>query len=251
MTTTTRPIEAADITHLTVRLGGGSLRLERNDLPGVIGEITSKRADDFRIETEGSTLSITAPKGRSTDADVHLSIAEGIDLTSMTGSCDLTADVGLGTVRARASSGDITVEQVGNLDATTGSGEIRVEDIVGSSARLNTGSGAITVASCDAALRVRTGSGDIAIGELRAVLQGNTGSGEISIDTTSGSVNARTGSGDVSIGVADGLAAWLDLSTSSGEVQVGLDQSERPDPDTPYLALQVRTGSGDITVTRS
>lgn len=248
---TTRPIEAADITHLVLRLGGGSIVLERNDLPGVIGELTGKRADEFRVETDGTTLSIMAPLGRGTDANIRLAIPEGIDLTSMTGSADLTADVGLGTVRARAGSGDILVEQVGNLDATTGSGDLRVEDIVGSTARLNTGSGGITIATCDAALRVRTGSGDIAIGELRAVLQGNTGSGEFSIDRTSSNVNARTGSGDISIGVADGLAAWLDLTSSSGEVQVGLQQSEQPDPDTPYVALQVRTGSGDITVTRS
>lgn len=249
--TNTRPIEAADISHLSVRMGGGSVILERNERPGVIGELIGKRADEFQVETTGTTLSITAPKGRSTDARLRLSIPEGIDLTATLGSCDLAVDVGVGSARVRTGSGEITMEQVGNVDATAGSGEIRVEDIVGATARLNTGSGDITVASCDAALRVRSGSGDISVGELRAVLQGNTGSGEINIAATTGSVSARTGSGDVAIGVADGLAAWLDLTSSSGEVQVGLAQSEQPDPDTPYVALQVRTGSGDITVTRS
>lgn len=249
--TSTRPIEAADISHLVVRMGGGTIVLERNERPGVIGELAGKRAEDFLVEAAGTTLSVTAPKGRSTDARLRLAVPEGIDLTVTAGSCDLTVDVGVGTARVRSGSGEITMEQVGNIDASTGSGEIRVEDIVGATARLNTGSGEITVASCDAALRVRSGSGDIAIGALRAVLQGNTGSGEISIASTNGSVSARTGSGDVAIGVADGLAVWLDLTSSSGEVQVGLDQSEQPDPDTPYVALQVRTGSGDITVTRS
>lgn len=249
--TTTRPIEAADISHLAIRMGGGSVRLERNELPGVIGELTGKRADDFRIEVEGTTLAIAAPKGLSTDAHLRLAIPEGIDVTSMTGSCELGADVGLGSVRARAGSGDVDLDQVGNVDATTGSGEISIEDIVGATARLNTGSGGISVSSCDAALRVRSGSGDISVGELRAVLQGNSGSGEFSIGTTSSNVSVRTGSGDVSVGVADGLAAWLDLVSSSGDVQVGLQQTEQPGPDTPRIALHVRTGSGDITVNRS
>ncbi|HIT75774.1 MAG TPA: DUF4097 family beta strand repeat protein [Candidatus Avipropionibacterium avicola] len=248
---TTRPIEAAEITHLSVRLGGGSITLDRNTVPGVIGQLTGKRADEFTVTTEGTTLEITAPRGRSTDVHLQLSIPEGIDLTCMVGSADVTADVGLGTVRVRAGSGDIVLDQIGNVDANTGSGDIRIEEVLGSTARVNTGSGEIAIAQCDAALRVRSGSGDIAIGQLRAILQGNSGSGDVRIDATSGNVNARTGSGDVTIGVADGLATWLDLVTSGGDVRVGLDQSEDPGPDTPYIALQVRTGSGDIVVFRA
>lgn len=247
----TRPIEAPDIQQLVIRLGGGSITLEPNDFPGVVGRLKSKRADDFTIETFGTTLEIAAPRGRAGDADLRLALPEGIDLSCTVGSADLRSTVLLGTARTKSASGDIMIGQVGNVDAGTGSGDLIVDQVVGSSARLSTGSGDISVGACDAALRVRTGSGDISIGQLRAVMQGNTGSGGLNVAAATAGINVRTGSGDVSVGVADGLPTWLDLSSASGTVQVGLEQTSEPDPDTAHVTLQIRSGSGDIVIFRT
>lgn len=248
---TIRPIEAADVQQLVVRMGGGTITLVPNDLPGVIGQVKGKRADDFTVEHIGTTLEVIAPRSRGGEADLRLAIPEGIDLSCTVGSADLRSTVLLGTARTKSGGGDVLIGQVGNVDATTGSGDLVVDEVLGASARLSTGSGDIAIGACDAALRVRTGSGDIAVGHLRAVMQGNTGSGGVNVSATTAGINVRTGSGDVSVGVADGLATWLDLSSASGTVQVGLDQSVEPDPETPHIAVQVRTGSGDIVIFRS
>jgi Putative adhesin len=248
---TTRPIEASDINHLVVRIGSGSVKLRPNTVPGVIGELRGKRADEVTVDAQGDTLTISTPRGMfSSDCDMDLAIPEGIELSVQSGSADLIASVGLGGVRVRTGSGDVVVGHVVTFDCGTGSGDIAAEAVVGATAALNTGSGDIVIGSCDASLRVRSASGDIQVGQLRAVMQGNSASGDVEIKATSGNVNVRTASGDIRIGVAEGLPAWLDLSSASGEVSVNLGQGAEPGPGEPYVSLLARTASGDIDIIR-
>jgi len=84
-----------------------------------------------------------------------------------------------------------------------------------------------------------------------AVLQANSGSGDISVSSASGSVDLRSASGSVTVGVADNLPAWLDLSSVSGDIRLGLESTIQPEPGEPYITLRARTASGNIAIYRA
>ena len=69
--------------------------------------------------------------------------------------------------------------------------------------------------------------------------------------STSGSVDLRTASGSLTIGIADGLTAWLDLSSTSGAVRVAMDACSEPVEGEPYVSIRARTASGEIAVYRA
>ena len=82
-------------------------------------------------------------------------------------------------------------------------------------------------------------------------VQAKSGSGDIAVNSTSGSVDLRTASGSLTVGVADGLPAWLDLDSGSGQIRIGLDSTHQPPPQAPYVSVRARTASGDIAIHRA
>jgi len=64
-------------------------------------------------------------------------------------------------------------------------------------------------------------------------------------------VRARTVSGGVSVGVANGVAALLDLSTVSGRVRSELEASGAPADGEQRVELVLSTVSGNVSVARA
>jgi hypothetical protein len=145
-------------------------------------------------------------------------------------------------LRAETGSGDCDVRGVhADVDVTTGSGDLVLEDI-GGAVRASTGSGSVRARRVAGSFDAQTGSGDIGAvltgpGDVRA----RTGSGSAEIRGVSGGLAVDTGSGDV---VAEGVprSPWQ-LGTSSGNVRVRLPRQVSYDVD-------LSTGSGDIEVGR-
>ena len=148
---------------------------------------------------------------------------------------------------------------------TTGSGEVQVDDVTGS-AKLKSGSGTVTAGtdrqgrhdhhrlgrrqrrpSAGQSAQVSVGSGDIkhrptspatpwprpapatsrSTGSAARCVT-KSGSGDLVVRrATSGSVKANGASGSITIGVAQGTAAWLDVSTLTGRVIQELDADRR------------------------
>ena len=139
-----------------------------------------------------------------------------------------------------------------DLDCSTGSGEDLGRLCRGSGARLESGSGAVSVGEVCCPVQAKSGSGDVTIASvLQTEVQARSGSGDIEITSTSGSVDLRSASGSLSIGVPDQLPAWLDLESVSGRVRIGLDSTHPPAPGEAYVSVRARTASGDITVHRA
>ncbi len=61
----------------------------------------------------------------------------------------------------------------------------------------------------------------------------------------------QSGSGDTHVGVEEGTAAKLELRTHSGEVRNSLKPSDGPVEGDETLRVHVKTGSGDIIVSRA
>lgn len=134
---------------------------------------------------------------------------------------------------------DITLPRTSNIAATTGSGDMEIQD-VGASLKAQTGSGSIRANGIQGTATLGTGSGDVELhhsgpGDVKA----ETGSGSLRLYGVAGALRASTGSGDVQV---DGQPTtdWK-LSTGSGSIQLALGNSA-------HFNLDADTGSGSIKV---
>lgn len=206
-----------------------------------------------RIEQRHDRLVITAPesRGRGADADVVLEVPAGLDVSVATQSGDIVINADLAAGRLASGSGDIVVDTAVTLSAKAGSGDIsvgRVTDAV----ELTTGSGDISIREASGPVSAKSGSGDLQLDRLRAAsVNGSTGSGDISVPSTTGSVDLRSASGSIEVGVAEGMPAWLDLNTVTGDIRIDLDASQRPEEGKPFVTIRCRTASGEIDISRA
>ncbi len=237
--------------------GSGSIVVE----PGAAEDQVdgSLNADPVLLEAvvvrhDGAQLRVVLPQHlfRSGNAHLRMSVPPGLDYVIKAGSADISISAEMRQAKITSGSGDVSVEQAADLDCTTGSGSIGVHRLVGRAARLATGSGDITVGEADSRLSAKSGSGDITVRSLRrSELVASSGSGDIAVPSTTGSLDLRSASGSLTVGVADGLAAWLDLSSVSGTVRIALDAGPEPGPGEPYVSVRARTASGEIAVFRA
>ena len=166
-------------------------------------------------------------------------------------------------------SATIRVDETGPSQLRTGAGDVTVERAAGR-AEVTTGSGALRSAASTGRRWSRTPTATPGSATSPATFaptpptarSPSTGRGRPSPPrpptATSGSarsphgeVVAETGFGNVEIGVADGVAAWLDLHTSFGAVHNELEAADRPEPGEDAVEIRARTGYGDITIRRS
>lgn len=205
--------------------------------------------------------------GGAIEATIHLPTASAASLSTGSGHIDTTgrlgdvrANTGSGAIRlaqtaeahARTGSGEITVEAAsGSVDAKTGSGNVTI-GTVGGNANVSTGSGHAGVASYGGAAKLNTGSGNLEIGQAGDSLEAFSASGNVEVRRADhGRVRARTISGRVNVGVAQGVAAWLDITTMSGRVNSTLEQGGPPAEGEKSVQLVIDTLSGNVNVARA
>lgn len=218
---------------------GGRLMV---DIPALVGPEGS-RGFSFSL----GPIKIAAGDTATVDVVVHLPV--GADVQAKTRSGDITVTGVTGTTRVSTGSGDVEVQESGELKASSGSGDVTVGTFPSGS--LSTGSGDVRVDSCTGpgALQVRSGSGDIELSSAAGETTVATGSGDIELDLLAGSANLRSGTGDVEVRVPHGVPLWLDLNTGLGDVTQRIDPVGPPAEGQDHLSLTVRSGTGDILVT--
>lgn len=131
---------------------------------------------------------------------------------------------------------DITAPKGTQLEASSGSGDLRLQDL-GGPLKANTGSGSIDAGGFSGRVLLQTGSGDIRAG-LQAAndVKATTGSGSIHLQGVEGALFAETGSGDMEIG-GHPTADWK-LETGSGSVTLNVGGA--------HFSLDASTGSGTV-----
>ena len=205
--------------------------------------------------------------GGSIEASVHAPLGSDVALSIGAGRVETTGR--LATVRASTGAGNVHVAEcaeahthtgAGNIDiaavsgsveAKTGAGTVRIGK-VGANAEINTAAGNARIEEIAAAARMKTAHGNIEIGAVGDSLEAFTSSGNIRVSRADhGYVRARTVSGGVSVGVANGVAAHLDLSTVSGRVRSELEAGGAPKDGEPSIELVLSTVSGNVSVARA
>lgn len=131
---------------------------------------------------------------------------------------------------------DITAPKGTQLEASSGSGDLRLQDL-GGPLKANTGSGSIDAGGFTGRVQLQTGSGDIRAGlQSASDVRATTGSGSIHLQGVDGALYAQTGSGDIEIG-GNPKADWK-LETGSGSVTLNTGSAR--------FTLDASTGSGTV-----
>ena len=150
-----------------------------------------------------------------------------------------------------STAGDIRLEQVtGDAELTTATGDVRAGEIDGSAVIKNS-NGDTWIGETGGDLRVVAANGDIDVEHSHGSISAKTANGHIRVGSIHrGSLVAETANGRIEVGIAEGVAAWLDLDTRFGHVHNGLDATEAPGSADEQVEVRARTGFGDITIRR-
>lgn len=228
------------------------------------GELAAQAARQTRIEFDGKRLTVQTPREMplsTVPLSISVTAPARSTLTARSGSADLEVDGIAAQVDASTGSGGVRAQRCeGPVEVRTGSGEVRLGSVVGT-LRARTGSGGVDVVSLEGAGNVQTGSGGVRLGTVCDDLTVRTGSGELTVtDAAAGWLELTTGSGQLRIGIGSGVLAEIDVSSGAGHARSDLPVGGPPvgqQPGTPAggpprgatLHVRGRTGSGDALVT--
>lgn len=275
---------------LVLDIGVGDVQIAASDRDDAVVEVTpsnpARRADVDAARTTtadfvNGTLSVASPRKwtrhmlgpRSGSVDVRIEIPArsrvrvdvgmgSVTCTGVVDECHVKTGFGeivigeAGPVTARSGAGNIRVRRTaGRTDVSTGSGQIDIERLGGDGV-VRSSMGDIRIGSVDAGpdddLLVRSAAGRIDVERSAARLEAKTSAGDVRVGAvTAGAVTARTAFGTVDIGVANAVAAWLDLQTRFGAVRNALDDAAPPASGDASVAVTARTSFGDITIRRA
>lgn len=177
---------------------------------------------------------------RTASGDVRTEDLRGPQVLNSS-SGDMTIVGARGPVEARSSSGDIEAAELARARLRTSSGDVRVRDVSGP-LRANTTSGDLRVTGAKDSLGLGTVSGNVRVTGAPKGIRVNASSGRVVVHEAARSAMIETSSGDVDLEIvgrlervdvrtgSGAIRAWmsgvrgcdLDLTTSSGRLDVAL-----------------------------
>ncbi|HEX5249242.1 MAG TPA: DUF4097 family beta strand repeat-containing protein [Gaiellales bacterium] len=269
-----------------VDVGAGDISIEASERTDTVVEVLPSdpakpgdvsAAEQTRVDLSGDRLVIRGPRGWRSwmprggrdSIDVRISLPAGSEIRGDAGVAALRCTGALGEFRFKTGAGDLDVEQAGSVHIRTGAGDVSVGHAAGD-LNASTGTGVIRVDAVDGSavikssnretwvgsvggeLRIKAANGSISVDQARATVTVKTANGDIHLgEVTAGAVVAETAAGKIDVGIRPGVAAWLDLDTGFGRVNNELADSERPDPGEETVEVRARTSYGDISIRRA
>ncbi|MFG3207624.1 DUF4097 domain-containing protein [Streptomyces sp. NPDC048192] len=268
---------------VTAHVEAGSIRFVAGDRADTLVEVRPRdpkqdrdvrAAEQTEVTHAGGALTVRTPKQRTSlrrpgtvDVTVELPTGSRVDMTG--GWAQVLGEGRLGEVRVKTSSGDVrldttgplqltashgssTVDRVeGKAEITTSTGSLRVGTVDGS-AVLKNSHGTTTVGTVTGELRVSGGHGDIDIARAESSVAATTAHGNVrAADVARGTVQLETSYGAIEIGIREGTAAWLDVSSGSGQVRNMLTASQAPEQSVDTVEVRARTRHGNIDILRA
>ncbi|MET9343559.1 DUF4097 family beta strand repeat-containing protein [Nonomuraea sp. NPDC003804] len=212
-------------------------------------------AQDVVVEHADGVITVKAPDRqrfrRAPALHVSIALPSRSDLRATTASADVIATGELREVAVDCASGDVTVAHAVELGVKSASGDVRC-DVIESDAIVDATSGNVRLGTVGGGISVVTASGDTVIGHAGGGVGSRSASGDLVVESVArGRVGAESASGDIRIAIAEGSAAWLEVSSLSGRVRSELRQSEQPAESVDKVEVRARTLSGDIAIVRA
>jgi DUF4097 and DUF4098 domain-containing protein YvlB len=263
-----RTFDAGQAPSLKIDQAAGSVTV-RPGAEGAIHVVTTKKApqrrdlDQLQVEMSagdgGLVIKTWKPAGLNNawvDLEIMAPADTRLDLHISSGSADVR---GLRDVQVDINSGSLTLFDISEkVVAHTDSGKVRISDVAGP-LKASTSSGSIEITRVDGEVDAHTGSGSIDLSGAQGKVRLETRSGGIDYQgTPRGDCSFQTSSGGITLLLPADLEMSIDLSTSSGSVDVDYPVAGRT---TKRLARGVigsgdqgsifaRTGSGSIHLIR-
>lgn len=274
--------DTSEAISVTAYVEAGSIQFtagERLDTAVAVRPRDPKRDKDARAaeQTEitylSGVLTVRTPKsspfGRPGIVDVTVELPTGSHVDTTGAWTQVLGEGRLGEVRVKTSSGDVRLDTTGPLKLTASHGSITVDraegatEITTSSGSLRLGfvdgpavlknsHGTTTVGAATGELRVSGSNGDIEIRRAEDSVTAKTAHGTLRVgEVTRGTVELETAYGAIEVGVREGTAAWLDVSSGSGQVRNTLTASGSPEGTEETVKVRARTKYGNIDVRRA
>ncbi|MFE6097467.1 DUF4097 domain-containing protein [Streptomyces massasporeus] len=266
----------------TAHVEAGSIQFTAGDRADTVVEVRPRdpkkdldvrAADQTEVTYAGGALTVRTPKsglfGRTGTVDVTVELPTGSHVDTTGSWTQVLGEGRLGEVRVKTSSGDVRFDATGPLKLTASHGSITVDRVDGA-AEITTSSGSLRVGLVDGPAVLKNSHGtttvDVATGELRVsgangdieirraedAVTATTAHGTLRVgEVARGTVQLETSYGAIDIGVREGTAAWLDVSSVSGQVRNTLTTSEAPEKSEDTVRVRARTKHGNIDIRRA
>ncbi|MER5479614.1 DUF4097 family beta strand repeat-containing protein [Streptomyces sp. NPDC002734] len=267
---------------VTATVEAGSLQLTATDRSDTVVEVQPRdpkrdldvrAADQTEVRFAGGTLTVRTAKsglfGRTGVVDVTVELPTGSHVDATGSWTQVLGEGRLGEVRVKTSAGDVRMDATGPLKLTASHGSITVDRVDGT-AEITTSSGSLRAGVLDGAavlknshgtttvevatgeLRVSGANGDIDVRRAEDSVTATTAHGTLRIgEVVRGSTQLETSYGAIEVGVREGTAAWLDVTSTSGQVRNSLTSSDSPEDAAETVKIRARTRYGNIDVRRA
>ena len=228
-------------------------------------------AEQTRVDFTDGKLNVKAPKplhiffgGWTGTIDVTVELPSGSAVRAHTYDGDLRCEGEVGDCWLKTADGDISVHRAAAIHLSTLNGDI-VVDRAGGDSNV-TGSGEVRIQEIAGRASVKNLNGDSWIGIVAGDVSFNSAHGGITVERPGGDVVARTAFGSIQIGrlsrgraslqtayghldigIDKGVAAWLDVKSSSGRVRNEMEPADSPGQG-GTVEVRGRTSAGDIVV---
>jgi hypothetical protein len=240
-------VQDTPIAEVRINGGSGDVTVLGDATKGVDVRRTVRYVGDTRpgqtMSVVDGILTVNTSCGNRCRAAYEIHVARGVKVTGKNNSGNVSlSDVS--DVDVQVDSGDLTVRRAsGSVSLSADSGRVQATDVTGG-ATLSADSGDVTLTGIGGPVRVTVGSGRIEATGLSgdsASLESDSGDIEISLRAPA-NVTVRADSGRIEVAAPDGCCR-VQASASSGTKDIRIATST-----TSAYLLDLRTGSGDITV---
>ncbi|MFE3602087.1 DUF4097 domain-containing protein [Streptomyces sp. NPDC059096] len=267
---------------VAARVEAGSIQFTAGDRVDTVVEVLPRdperdqdvrAADQTEVTYVNGVLTVRTPKphllGRTGTVDVTVELPAGSGVDTTGAWTQVLGEGRLGDVQVKTSSGDVRLDTTGPLKLTAAHGSITVDRIEGP-AEISTSSGSLrvglvdgpavlknshgttTVGAATGELRVSGANGDIEIRRAEDSVTATTAHGTLRVaEVARGTVQLETSYGAIEVGVREGTAAWLDVSSGSGQVRNTLTSADTPEDAEDTVKVRARTRHGNIDIRRA
>lgn len=266
-------------------LGWGDLHVVASDRADTVVEVRPanpdksgdvRTASDAKVELVGDVLTVRTTKGwlhytpfgNAGQVDITIQVPEGSEVRGTTGAGRLLAEGTFGVVAYRTGAGDVRVDEAeritarsasgaiivgratGAVELTSSAGSVRIRELAGEAVIKNP-NGSTTIGEVTGTLVVQGAHGDVTIANARGAVTAKASYGNLLVERIdAGRVQLEAGYGSIEVGIAEGTAAWLDVSSQHGMVRNKLQPSDAPGVEENTVELHARTSWGDILIRR-
>jgi hypothetical protein len=205
--------------------------------------------------------------GKGDSVDVRCEVPTGSRVTVENAYGSVRARGVLGDCRFVAKYGGVTADSVANLVLETPYGNSDIAEVTGR-LEVTAGHGTVRIGEVRGEARLRASHGTMELGTAAGTVEAAT-SGALTIDRALGDVTARSAHGpirvrevsggtirldnnhaDVDVGVPNGIAAWIDASSTNGRVRNELTPDPAAAASDRSVELHLHANYGNVIIRR-